>query len=575
MSAPLVKISHSTFTVTIATPAVFTRVGHGLTVDDVVYFTTTGALPTGLTADTAYYVISAGLTADAFQVSATKGGAAINTSGGQSGTHTLAVDRTTKVEYKSLRVSRVLTSQTDMCNFDVVVDETTDWRPTLLDDVKIYEDSTVIFAGTLIEVDEAMQGGNVQVISCVAKDYSFDLDRQLVANVYENTTVQAVIQDIIDTYTTGFTYNNVVAAGAIDYLAFKYEYPSKCLQQLAELIGYDWYVDEDKDIHFFAKESIAAPFNLTDTNGKYYFDTLEVKSDVKNLRNTIIVRGGTYLGTSVTEDQEADGDAITFLWAYKYSNAVFKKNAVTLTVGIDFIDDPASFDALYNFNEKALKFPAASKPTAGDTITVTGDPHIPVIVRVKDPVAIAAHGAFEYKVVDKSINSKEGARDRAQAELRGWASEIYEGKFETKESGMKTGHAINVTSTIRGLNQDYIVSRIDSKLINPNEWRHKVTLITTQTFGMMEFLQRLLIQKDKEIKIDENEVVDLVESYFETITIAESVVTSLVHNPQTETLAVADSPTVRALNYAVEFGAGDFAPTGTSRVFILDGSPLG
>lgn len=78
-----------TVTMTIASPAVFTLTSHGLVAGDIVKFTTTGALPTGLTVGTKYYVISSGLTANAFEVSATLGGAAINTTGTQSGTHTL------------------------------------------------------------------------------------------------------------------------------------------------------------------------------------------------------------------------------------------------------------------------------------------------------------------------------------------------------------------------------------------------------------------------------------------------------------------------------------------------------
>ena len=83
-----------TFTVTIASPAVFTRTGHELQADDTIVPTTTGALPTGLTAGTTYYVISAGLTANDFQVSTTKGGSAVNTSGTQSGTHSLTAEQT-------------------------------------------------------------------------------------------------------------------------------------------------------------------------------------------------------------------------------------------------------------------------------------------------------------------------------------------------------------------------------------------------------------------------------------------------------------------------------------------------
>ena len=44
---------------------------------------------TGLTVGTVYYVISAGLTANDFEVSATAGGSAINTSSAGSGTHSV------------------------------------------------------------------------------------------------------------------------------------------------------------------------------------------------------------------------------------------------------------------------------------------------------------------------------------------------------------------------------------------------------------------------------------------------------------------------------------------------------
>lgn len=78
-----------TVTVTIASPGVFTKTAHGLAVGEEVYFTTTGALPTGITASTKYFVIAGGLTADNFEVSTTSGGSAVNTSGSQSGTHSL------------------------------------------------------------------------------------------------------------------------------------------------------------------------------------------------------------------------------------------------------------------------------------------------------------------------------------------------------------------------------------------------------------------------------------------------------------------------------------------------------
>ena len=77
----------TTFTVTIATPAVLTTT-IPLTDGMVIYLTTDGALPTGLNVGQIYYVVNSSGTSS--NLSATYGGAAINTSGSQSGTHKIS-----------------------------------------------------------------------------------------------------------------------------------------------------------------------------------------------------------------------------------------------------------------------------------------------------------------------------------------------------------------------------------------------------------------------------------------------------------------------------------------------------
>lgn len=85
--------SKGTFTVTIASPAVITLVGHGLNTGDCISLSTTGALPTNLVADTNYYVIR--IDADTIRLATTYALAIatvptpINTTGTQSGVHSL------------------------------------------------------------------------------------------------------------------------------------------------------------------------------------------------------------------------------------------------------------------------------------------------------------------------------------------------------------------------------------------------------------------------------------------------------------------------------------------------------
>ncbi len=93
-----------TVTLTIANPCVVT---FGIVLSDgtAVSFNTTGALPTGLTAGTTYYLRNvAGLTAN---LSATPAGSLITTSGTQSGTQTMVLEDVPKIQY-SLIVSDAL-----------------------------------------------------------------------------------------------------------------------------------------------------------------------------------------------------------------------------------------------------------------------------------------------------------------------------------------------------------------------------------------------------------------------------------------------------------------------------------
>ena len=86
-------ITAETVTITIATPGVVTWTGHPFTEGQAIRFSTSGALPTGITAGTTYYISSAGLTANTFQIAASfsdaiAGTSSVATSGSQSGVQT-------------------------------------------------------------------------------------------------------------------------------------------------------------------------------------------------------------------------------------------------------------------------------------------------------------------------------------------------------------------------------------------------------------------------------------------------------------------------------------------------------
>ena len=86
---PAVKFNFIGVTATAASDLLTTTESalHGLVENDTVIFETDGTIPTGLTADTIYYVIAGGLTTTAFKVSATLGGSAVDITDAQAGSN--------------------------------------------------------------------------------------------------------------------------------------------------------------------------------------------------------------------------------------------------------------------------------------------------------------------------------------------------------------------------------------------------------------------------------------------------------------------------------------------------------
>lgn len=66
--------------------------------------------------------------------------------------------------------------------------------------------------------------------------------------------------------------------------------PSAIINTLAKSFAYSWYIDYERDIHFFVQANEPAPFEIT--SGGTNFDDLTIEVDASQLGNRILVRGG-------------------------------------------------------------------------------------------------------------------------------------------------------------------------------------------------------------------------------------------------------------------------------------------
>lgn len=427
-----------------------------------------------------------------------------------------AVDITAQVRPDSFSREQNITSKIDTCNFVYRKYGTRTYIPVVGHTVNVFDGATKIFSGKIVDITKRVDGKNILIFEIKCNDWTYVADQKLYVASHTNKTAKFIVDAIVTSLSTlGITGTNVAASASsftIEFMQFDYTRVSDALRDIADMIGYDWYIDYDKDLHFFPKGNASGPFNLDDTGGKYIYRSLVLRDSDKQIKNTIYIVGADYVGVSTTDKiGTGDGNQKRFPLPYKYDvKPTLTVAAVSKTLGIDFIDNPASFDALWNFQEKVINFTTA--PASG-AIEVTGVPLIPLLLKLTAPGSVAAKGIYEFKIVDKTLKTQDAVRKRARAELDAYADSITEAEFDTIESGLIAGHRIAVSSTARGITStNYVVQQIRTTMRTHDTFIHHVKLANIKAYEIVEFLRQLLLIGEKTLGVirDSSTILNLI-----------------------------------------------------------------
>lgn len=449
------------------------------------------------------------------------------------------VDRTSLVY--PLSIDNNIYSERDVCSFQYKKYGARSFEPQGGDEIGVWDGATQIFGGVITKIERSMEANTCEVFDVEALDWSVRLDMRVVFQTFEETTVNDIIDFFVTNYTTdGFTQNNVSCAVEINKIIFNGKPVSKCLDELAELTGYDWYVDAEKDIHFFAKGTETSPFDLTDENGKYILKSLKVGYDWQSIINRIIIEGGSFKGSGYQRHQfkilESDvwDQRKEFSTTIKFAEMprIFKNYGLgedydekEFTVGVDNLNNfDDGYEVLWNFQEKLIKFSDDSMPGLFDTITLFGYELIPIKLMASDQVSIDEFGLNEKYEINKDLNDYAQAVEYTTAYMDAYKNELLEGSFKTIESGLLSGQKINIQSTIRSIDEDFYIKSVKFSLRTPENFEYDVDLMTQKTAGIVDFLQRELLKKAKELEIDPDAILTKHAQKPEEIIIEESVV---------------------------------------------------
>lgn len=415
------------------------------------------------------------------------------------------VDKSTLVDFGTLKTSDQINAAADTCSFSIKEYGSQTFRPDVNAEIIVNVDSTRRFGGVIVDVEQALEGHSVISHRINCKDWTQHLDRENVTERYEGNTVQEIILDLIDRYADhyGFTGNGVQGSTLdVASIAFGEITLSECFNKLARLTGYSWYVDNFKDVHFFAKNDEDAPFDLATNSDNFIFDSLVIKSDLAQIRNRVKIRGGDARGSVRTKKWAGDAESDIFSTDHKFAELpTVKVDGVSKTVGVDFLNEDTDYECMWNFQQKYIRFTAGNvppAPTAPDitNIDITGIPLRPIIVQKQDNDSIIKYGLYEFVKYNDSLKTNDEALQFAQTELDIYAGKIKGGHFQTYTGGLKSGQTMNINIPERGVNEDFLIQGVTFHQISKDTFVWDVKIATLKTIGMIDILQKLLLREN-------------------------------------------------------------------------------
>lgn len=408
------------------------------------------------------------------------------------------VDRTSSIHWSGFKIGYNVNQEVDTYDFSLRIPVPAAWQPSVAQEVVVQDGTDTIFAGRIQRIERSVAAAGLDTFTVSVSDYTADLEQHIVLARYQGETVQDIIDDLIADAALPFTTTNVDGTQVINTIAFNNITVAQAIQRLAEAVGYSWYVDFDKDIHFFAKEGELSPFALADDNGSYVYKTLELTDDLSQVRNVVTVRGGEYVSEEErTETLSGDGTRLQFGLINKFASLpVVEVASVAQDVGTEYLNPDDPYEVMWNFTEKYLRFTAGNAPASGtDNITVTQKVLVPIKVQVNDPASIATYGKRHFYIRDDSIESRAEAIKRAQVELTAYRNAIVEGRFETYQSGLRPGQTLTIQSTQRGIDESFVIQKVRLSMRSPQDGHYAVQFATLRTIGIIQYLQKQLAER--------------------------------------------------------------------------------
>ena len=173
-----------------------------------------------------------------------------------------------------------------------------DGLPVTGQDIQILEDTTIKFGGIINNVAHIPVTPSQAVtadIACVVSSsgYNYVPQRRTIDVLESDTTSGAVVTKMITNYLSyeGVTAGTISTGATIDNYNGRYTSIKEVLDDMAEMSGYTWNIDDNKALNFVTPTTLVTSTQSLDTDDGDHFDFRPTDS-LNNFRNKQFIEGG-------------------------------------------------------------------------------------------------------------------------------------------------------------------------------------------------------------------------------------------------------------------------------------------
>lgn len=398
------------------------------------------------------------------------------------------VDYTDDVDFASVSIPSNITANNDTAQFDVNIFRPSGIpvkaRPKGLQEVQIQNGTDdegnplYEFGGVIAGVTENVpESADTMSYTVTAKDYSLWFSKHLVTETYPNvrvpnSTIENIATDIVTHFVNisgaDFDTSGIQATGITLSKKFDHQDPYGAMQDLANYVGWWFYIDYYKVVHLEPILTNVSPLPnnqlLVDTDTQSYSD-LEFEEDVTQLRNQVYLYGFSIpLDDPYTDHFTGDGTATSFTTTFELIHALGNiaiyvngaKATNTLDMGQTLTGSSYDGNVYINYKQKTLRFNVAL--SAGDTVSCTYQPMIGTSRMYNNPLSITEiklrdglDGVYEFAENNVNLSSADAslANLEGRRQLLQYNNPHYIGSMNSFLQGWRPGQYFSLTSNYR------------------------------------------------------------------------------------------------------------------------------